>query len=74
VATLEAAGLVEREADAEDRRVARVKATARGTRLLHEGRRRRVVSLAASLNALSESDRAKLARALPVLEAVVRAG
>src|SRR3954471_3979283 len=34
VATLEAARLVERESDPDDRRVSRVKATARGTRLL----------------------------------------
>src|SRR5215468_4284166 len=33
VATLEGAGLVEREIDESDRRVMRVKATARGTRL-----------------------------------------
>src|SRR6185369_2370617 len=45
VAALEEQGLVEREPDAEDRRVMRVKATARGERLLYEGRRRRVASL-----------------------------
>src|SRR5437773_1966932 len=37
VATLEEAGLVEREVDTADRRVVRVKATGRGTRLLQEG-------------------------------------
>src|SRR5882672_7098612 len=37
VATLEAAGLVEREVDPDDRRVARVRATARGSRLLQDG-------------------------------------
>src|SRR5436190_21631381 len=41
VATLEEAGLVEREVDTADRRVVRVKATGRGTRLLQEGRMRR---------------------------------
>ena len=51
VATLEAAGLVERETDAQDRRITRVRATARGTRLLHDGRLRRVATLAASLAA-----------------------
>jgi len=73
VATLEEAGLVEREIDESDRRVMRVKATARGTRLLQEGRTRRVASLATALAALPSTDRASLARAVPVLEKVVRA-
>jgi DNA-binding MarR family transcriptional regulator len=73
VAALEQAGLVEREIDETDRRVIRVRATSRGTRLLQEGRTRRVASLAAALVSLSSSDRAALARALPVLEKVVRA-
>lgn len=72
VATLEAEGLVEREADPEDGRVVRVKATARGTRLLHDGRARRVASLSAALANLPAKERANLARALPVLEKVVR--
>jgi DNA-binding MarR family transcriptional regulator len=72
VATLERAGLVEREVDATDRRVVRVKATARGTRLLQEGRMRRVASLAESLGQLPSADRARLARAVPILEKVVR--
>src|SRR3954470_3293405 len=45
VTALEDAGLVEREVDPDDRRVVRVKATARGTRLLQEGRERRVATL-----------------------------
>jgi DNA-binding MarR family transcriptional regulator len=73
IATLEEAGLVEREIDATDRRIVRVKATARGTRLLQEGRTRRVASLAAALAELPSTDRATLARAVPVLEKVVRA-
>jgi DNA-binding MarR family transcriptional regulator len=72
VATLEDAGLVEREVDDTDRRVARVKATARGTRLLQEGRMRRVASLAASLAQLPAAERDRLARAVPILEKVVR--
>jgi DNA-binding MarR family transcriptional regulator len=72
VATLEDAGLVEREVDDVDRRVVRVKATARGTRLLHEGRMRRVASLAESLGKLPASERERLARAVPILEKVVR--
>lgn len=72
VATLEEAGLVEREVDVADRRVVRVKATGRGTRLLHEGRMRRVASLAASLAQLPAAERDRLARAVPILEKVVR--
>jgi DNA-binding MarR family transcriptional regulator len=73
VAALEEQGLVEREPDPQDRRVMRVKATARGTRLLHDGRRRRVASLATSLGELPTADRAALARAIPILEKVARA-
>ena len=46
VAGLEAAGLVSRRPDAEDARAVRLQATARGTKLLQEGRRRRVERLA----------------------------
>ena len=70
IVLLEAKGLVERIIDASDRRVTRVRATARGTKLLHDGRQRRVAALVASLSALRASDRALLARALPVLETI----
>ena len=72
VATLEKAGLVEREVDRDDRRVVRVRSTPRGARLLQEGRQRRVAMLAGSLADLSASDRALLERAASVLEKVVR--
>jgi DNA-binding MarR family transcriptional regulator len=72
VAELETDGLVTRETDPADRRVVRVSATARGARLLHEGRARRVASLAQALRDLSSSERAALARALPIIEQVVR--
>ena len=72
VAALEAGGLVERETDPADRRVVRVKATARGTRLLHEGRQRRVAVLTTSLRALSPREREIVVRALPILEKLVR--
>jgi DNA-binding MarR family transcriptional regulator len=73
VALLEEQGLVERETDPADRRIVRVKATTRGTRLLYEGRRRRVASLAESLGQLAAADRAALATAVPLLEKVARA-
>ena len=72
VKLLETAGLVEREIDATDRRVTRIRATARGARLLQEGRRRRVASLSASLRQLSTRDRAMVERALPVIERLAR--
>jgi DNA-binding MarR family transcriptional regulator len=72
VAALEADGLVVREPDAVDRRIARVRATPRGVKLLQEGRARRVASLANSLRGLSAKDRAALERAVPLLEQVAR--
>lgn len=72
VAALEAQGLVERETDPADRRVVRVKATAKGTRLLHEGRQRRVAVLTASLRELPVRERELVVRALPILEKLAR--
>ena len=74
VEKLESAGLVKRTSDVTDRRVSRVEATAKGAKLLHDGRRRRVASLTASLASLPGSERAAIAKALPLLEKVVRAG
>jgi len=72
VAALEAEGLAVREADSEDKRIARVRATAKGIKLLQEGRHRRVVALAAYLNVLSVRDLAVLHRAVDIIERVVR--
>ena len=71
VAALEAAGLVKREVDAADRRSARVRATARGEKMLKEGRLRRVRALARELAELPAVERATLASALDVLEKIV---
>jgi len=68
VARLEAAGLVVREIDPVDRRVARVRVTAAGHRFLERGRRRGAMFLAARLRTLSPEDRAAVEAALPVLE------
>lgn len=73
VAALEVEGLVEREIDPADRRVARVKATPKGTRLLHQGRQRRVAVLTAALRELPARERELVVRALPVLEKLARA-
>jgi DNA-binding MarR family transcriptional regulator len=70
VAGLEAAGLVRRRADAEDARAVRLQATARGTKLLQEGRRRRVERLASALQPLSFDELDVLARAAAIVERV----
>ena len=72
VRELEREGLVERVRDAEDRRVLRVRATARGRHVMHEGRRRRVARLAAALKQLPAADRKLLARAAELIERLAR--
>lgn len=46
--------------------------TVKGTRLLHEGRRRRVAALAADLAALDLADRQTLAAAADILERILQ--
>lgn len=70
VAGLVADGLVKRRTDATDARAVKVEATARGTKLLHEARRRRVGRLAAALEALVPNDIEVLRRAAAVMERV----
>jgi len=72
VTALEEGGLVERVQGDADRRVVRVQATARGAKLLQEGRQRRVASLAGWLQALPAGERTAIARAIPAMEKVVR--
>src|SRR3982751_3735011 len=67
-------GLVRRAADEHDGRVVWLHATARGTRLLHEGRRRRVAALAKDLDTLSASDLATVAAAAAILEQMLARG
>ena len=65
---MEEEGLVKREADSSDRRVVWIKPTAKGTRLLTEGRQRRVDALARDLAALDPADLQVLSRAAEILE------
>jgi DNA-binding MarR family transcriptional regulator len=65
---LEAEGLVRRLKAGDDARVQRVAATAKGKKLLHEGRRRRVSRLAADLAALSTAERERLGEAAELME------
>jgi DNA-binding MarR family transcriptional regulator len=72
VAALERDGLVRRETDPADGRVTRVRATARGERLLAEGRARRVGTLARSLERLTTKEAAALDVAVGALERMLR--
>lgn len=67
---LEAVGLVRRQADPADARAVKLEATARGTKLLQEGRRRRVNRLAAALRALTADEVNVLAEAATIIERV----
>lgn len=67
VEELEASGLVERSSDPQDRRSVLLRATDLGRRIWFEGQERRARPLAERIDALSEDDRAILARAASLL-------
>ena len=67
VAALERDGLITRESDPSDARAAILRSTAKGAKLMAEGRARRVANLAAELRDLSAADRATLQRAARIL-------
>src|SRR6202007_1355461 len=71
VSGLQRADLVKREATEDGRRV-RLVATAKGTKILWEGRKRRVESLANALAALSETERGRLRELAELLPEIVR--
>ena len=71
VSALEETGLVTREPDANDGRLTRIRATARGRTLLLQGRARRVAALSAEVRALDDADREVVERAVVVLEGVI---
>lgn len=68
VSAMEREGLVSREGDPHDGRIAWIRATPKGTRILHAARRRRVASLAASLAKLRTSELQLVARAAGIVE------
>lgn len=72
VQALELDGLVARSADARDGRVVRVRATAKGRRVLHAARLRRVRRLAERLTALGSEELALLDRAAHLIEQAAR--
>ena len=71
VVGMERDGLVRREGDPNDGRVVWLHPTAKGARLLHEGRQRRVAALAAEIAALDEAERSTLAAAADIIERVL---
>src|SRR5947207_7525932 len=68
---LERAGLVRRQ-PTEDKRRIRLESTAKGTKILHEGRKRRVESLTVALESLSESEIKRLGKLTDLLEQVLQ--
>jgi DNA-binding MarR family transcriptional regulator len=71
VSRLEEAGLVARTTHERDRRVSMVAATPAGLEFLRESRRAKEAFLARGLAALSEDDRATLARAAELLDGML---
>jgi DNA-binding MarR family transcriptional regulator len=72
VAALERDGLITREADEKDARAAVLRATAKGQKLMAEGRARRVAELSAELRALSASEQQLLRRAAGLMQRLGR--
>jgi DNA-binding MarR family transcriptional regulator len=72
VDALEAAGLVRRDADKSDLRAVRIRATARGRKLLLEGRARRLRQLTQLLEGASAAERAALAEAVHTLQRLLQ--
>ncbi len=71
VVGLEEAGLVSRQVDALDRRVARVMLTTEGRRVVQRSRSLRTAYLARRLRRLSEAERASLGELVRLLELLV---
>jgi len=71
VTGLERAGLVERVDDSSDRRLTRIKATAKGQRVLAAGRARRVELLTKALRALDDNALANLDRGVQLFREIV---
>jgi DNA-binding MarR family transcriptional regulator len=71
VAGLKSRRLVEITRDPSDTRRMHIRATAKGTHLLQQARRRRIESLASHLNILASADLAKLNQAVEILKALL---
>lgn len=71
VAGLERSRLITVAADPHDARRMRIRATAKGTRLLHQARQRRIAYLAARLDSLPPGELAQLATAADILKTLL---
>jgi DNA-binding MarR family transcriptional regulator len=71
VKSLEAEGLIARASDQADRRVARLRATTKGDRLIRKGRSARIALLAEWLRSVPSDERGTLERASQILERVL---
>jgi DNA-binding MarR family transcriptional regulator len=74
VVAMEEEGLLKREADPNDRRVVWIRPTAKGARLLTEGRKRRVEAFARELATLDQESLGVLARAAEIMEELGKRG
>lgn len=72
VDALEAAGLARREADKTDLRAVRIRATAKGRKLLLEGRARRLHQLTTMLKGATAAERAALSDAISTLQRLLK--
>lgn len=72
VTGLELSGLVQRIGDARDRRLTRIRSTAKGRTVLAAGRARRVQKLAGAVGRLRGAELAELARGVQVVEEIIR--
>jgi len=73
VAALERDGLITRAVDPLDARAVILRATAKGAKLMAEGRRRRVANLAEALRPLGAAERATLREAAAILQGAMAA-
>jgi DNA-binding MarR family transcriptional regulator len=71
VTGLEKDGLVQRLGDVDDRRVTRILATVKGSKVLAAGRARRVARLATAVRRLGATELAELARGTQLLEEII---
>ena len=71
VSGLQRARLIRRQATEDGRRI-RLTATAKGTKIMWEGRKRRVETLAKALGSLPEDERERLREAITLLQQVIR--
>jgi len=71
VAGLARSRLIEITADRQDARRMRIRATAKGTRLLQKGRKLRITYLASHLDQLAPQELAKLGEAMEILQGLL---